>query len=119
MIVAIYACEGTYGGLHGINSQRIVEVSDRKEAEEWGEQDSRDVIDSYGSIYEDFKASAEGDGLEDGTEEFDEYIEECIQENVEYYLWEVVDCYADIETMERDFFNHKDEFVKEHCRELE
>lgn len=119
MIVAIHAFENTYGGLHGIEHHRVVEVDDIQQAEEWASEESREVMESYGSIMEDFADSAESDGLEPDTEEYDQYIEECVQDNIGYQIWEVIDRYDTIEQMEEDFYNYRDEFVKNHCRELE
>lgn len=118
MIVAIHAFENQYGGLHGIENHRIVEVEDRKAAEEWACEDSREVMQSYGDIMEGFKEEAENEGIERDSEEWNEYIEECANDNIGYAIWEVIP-YADTKTMERDFYNSREEFVKEHCRELE
>lgn len=119
MVVAIYAFENQYNGLHGICSHRIVEVDDIKTAEEWAQEDSRNVMDSYGDILEGFESEAEGEGLEESTEEYNEYIEECIQMNIGYQLWEVIDRYASLSQMEEDFYNSQEEFVKKHCKEIE
>lgn len=119
MIVAIHAFENTYCGLYGIENHRVIEVDSIKEAEEWAAEESREVMDSYEDVMEGFINNAESYGLEEGTEEYDEYIEECIQENIGYQIWEVVDRYASLAEMENDFFNSKDEFIKNHCRELE
>lgn len=118
MIVAIWAFENTYGGLHGIENHRIIDVEDVKTAESIACDDSRDVMQSYGDIIEDFYSDAKDEGLEPDSEEYDAYIEECINDNIAYVIWEVVDPYADIDTMEKDFYNNRNEFVKEHCREL-
>lgn len=119
MLVAIYAFENQYCGLHGMSHHLIVEVDDLKAAEEYASEESRSVIDSYSDILEGFEDEAESEGLEEGTEEYDEYIEDCIQQNIGYQIWEVVDRYASIEEMEDDFYNSRDEFVEKHCRELE
>lgn len=119
MLVAIYAFENQYAGLHGMAHYLIVEVDDEKAAQEWAEEESRSVMDSYGDIMEGFEDEAEGEGLEEGTEEYNEYIEECIQQNIGYQIWEIIDKYADIRTMEDDFYNDRDGFVKEYCREIE
>lgn len=119
MIVAIHAFENTYGGLHGIENHRVVEVEDVKAAEEWASDDSREVIESYGDIISDFRADAEAEGLEDGSEDFEAYVDECINDNIGYQIWEVIDRYDTIEQMNEDFYNDRDSFVAEHCREIE
>lgn len=119
MVVAIYAFENQYCGLHGMCRHRIVEVEDIQTAEEWAQEESKEVMDSYGEILEGFENEAEAEGLEEGTEEYDEYIEECAQMNIGYQLWEVIDCYASLSQMEEDFYNSQEEFVKNHCKEIE
>lgn len=118
MIVAIHAFENTYGGLHGIENHRIIEVDTLQQAESIAMDDSREVMDSYEDIMEDFYSEAEDEGLERDSEEFEEYIAECVNDNIGYQIWEVVDQYDTLEVMEEDFYNSRDEFVKEHCREL-
>lgn len=119
MVVAIHAYEGQYGGLHGICSREVIEVDNIKDAEEYAVEMSEDVMGSYGDIMDEFYSQAEDEGLEEGSAEYDEFISECISENVEYELWEVSDCYDTIKQMSEDFYNSPDEFVKEHCKEVE
>lgn len=118
MIVAIHAFENTYGGLHGIESHRIIEVDTVEQAEGIAMDDSRDVMYSYSSIIEEFQESADDEGFEPDSEEFETYVDECINDNIGYQIWEVIDRYDTIEQMEEDFYNSRDEFIKAHCREL-
>ena len=46
--VFIYACEDSYGGLHGIEDMTVTEVSNLKVADEIGRDMSLGVIESYG-----------------------------------------------------------------------
>ena len=46
--VFIYACEDSYGGLHGIEDMTVTEVSDLKVADAIGRDMSLGVIESYG-----------------------------------------------------------------------
>lgn len=52
MLIACYAYEGMYQGLHGIEDKRVIEVKDIKDAREqlyeWGSAASEDLIFSYG-----------------------------------------------------------------------
>ena len=48
MLVYIFACEGSYGGLHGIYNADVVEVQDMEEANEYGYEMALDVVESYG-----------------------------------------------------------------------
>lgn len=117
MLVAIYAYENLYSGLHGMNNHRIVEVNSMKEIHEWGVSESLDVIDSYYEIENQWEEDAENEGLEVDSIEWWEYIEEWKQEDTAYDVWEVIP-YASIEKMEHDFWEDKDTFVKEHCKKL-
>ena len=47
MLVYIFACEGSYGGLHGMYNEDIVEVQDMEEADEYGYEMAQDVAESY------------------------------------------------------------------------
>ena len=47
MLVYIFACEGSYGGLHGIYDADVVEVRDIEEANEYGYEMAEGVVESY------------------------------------------------------------------------
>ena len=47
MLVYIFACEGSYGGLYGMYNEDVVEVQDIKEADEYGYEMAQDVVESY------------------------------------------------------------------------
>ena len=47
MLVYIFACEGSYGGLHGIYDADVVEVQDIEEANEYGYEMALGVVESY------------------------------------------------------------------------
>lgn len=119
MIVAIYACENIYGGLHGIESLIVTEVKNINEARYLAQQESIEVMELNLNIMADFANNAEWEGLEEGTEAYDIYIEECIQDNVSYQIWEVISPYGSIEEMEDDFYNDREDFVKNYCKEIE
>ena len=53
MLVYIFACESSYGGLHGIYDEDVVEVRDMEEANEYGYAMAAGVIESYGCFDED------------------------------------------------------------------
>ena len=52
MLVYIFACESSYGGLHGMYDEDVVEVRDIKEANEYGYGMAADVVESYGCFDE-------------------------------------------------------------------
>ena len=47
MLVYIFACETSYGGLHGMYDEDIVEVQDMEEANNYGYEMAQDVVESY------------------------------------------------------------------------
>ena len=47
MLVYIFACESSYGGLHGIYDEDVVEVQDMEEANEYGYEMAEGVVESY------------------------------------------------------------------------
>lgn len=47
MLVYIFACESSYGGLHGMYNADVVEVQDMEEANEYGYEMAEDVVESY------------------------------------------------------------------------
>ena len=47
MLVYIFACEGSSGGLHGMYDEDVVEVRDIKEANEYGYGMAEGVVESY------------------------------------------------------------------------
>ena len=53
MLVYIFACEGSYGGLHGMYDTDVVEVKDMKEANDYGYEMALDVVESYDCFDED------------------------------------------------------------------
>ena len=71
MRVYIYACETTYGGLHGMNNCGVFEVRDIDEANEIGYDMSEGVIESYGLEDEYF----EEEELEEGLYSIGEYTD--------------------------------------------
>ena len=53
MLVYIFACESSYGGLYGIYDEDVVEVRDMEEANEYGYAMAADVVESYDCFDED------------------------------------------------------------------
>ena len=53
MLVYIFACESSYGGLHGMYDEDVVEVRDMEEANEYGYAMAAGVVESYDCFDED------------------------------------------------------------------
>lgn len=111
LIVAIHAYEGMYQTLHGIESFSIHEVDDIEEAYEIAAEESIEVMNSYTDVMDEFYENAKNMDIEEDSEEWDEYIGECICENLAYEVYVVRNKYADFEKMQRDFYYDKDRFM--------
>lgn len=111
MIVAIYACENKYQGLHGIYHKEILEVTDLQEAIEYAEEESFNVMNSYSNIMEEFYSDAKYAGCITDSE-YNDFVEQCIEENMMYQIWEVQNAYASIAEMLNDFDYHEDVFFE-------
>ena len=55
MLVYIFACEASYGGLHGMYDEDVVEVRDMEEANEYGYAMAAGVVESYDCFDEVFE----------------------------------------------------------------
>ena len=47
MLVYIFAYEGSYGGLHGMYEEDVIEVRDMEEADNYGYEMAQNVVESY------------------------------------------------------------------------
>ena len=47
MLVYIFACEASYGGLHGMYEEDVIEVRNMEEANNYGYEMAQDVVESY------------------------------------------------------------------------
>ena len=63
MLVYIFACESSYGGLHGMYNEDVVEIKDMKEANDYGYEMAQNVVESYDCFDED-----EDEGIEQELE---------------------------------------------------
>ena len=117
---AVFACEAIYQGLHGMYDLNIIDTEDEKEAEEWGEAISYDIMDSFSDIDIALRDEALYAGFEEDSEEFYDYIEELKRDNVYYRIWKVKDTKGmTIEELRDEFYNNPKTFVKEFCEEEE
>ena len=114
---AIYACDNTYGGLHGYENYAIVDCTDQKEAEMAGAEMSRDVIIDFGLINDEMESYINSEDYDE--EESYEYEDELIGEDIAYEIYEIVDAkgLSDKE-LENEFYNDKEDFVKKYCKQV-
>ena len=47
MLVYIFACETSYGGLHGMYEEDVIEVRNMEEANNYGYEMAQNVVESY------------------------------------------------------------------------
>lgn len=113
-IYLIKAYEGTYGGLHGMVDY-LVEKTSYQVALETAVEMSYDIMTSYGEFYNSFSEEASSEGLE--GDEFDEYVEECYQENIAYEIYEVIGRdNEDIDGLNEEMIENPDSFIKKYCK---
>ena len=102
-IYLIYACEQSYGGLHGMYDWDIRECNSKQKAEELGEYMSHEVMETYScimdSLYEQANEYIERDTIDENEYQdlFDSYLDDLIEENVEYQLYELDPHYSEEE----------------------
>jgi len=111
---AIYAYDGIFEGLHGMNSKLVMTCDNLREATQIAEEESLEVIHSYPAIYE----SIEQD-LEDAYgDEFDEYYDEFMNDDIAYNIYEINEDVASEYSNEElydMFYNDEDTFIQKYC----
>lgn len=113
MLFAIHAYENIYGGLHGMEERRVIECINEKEAEEYAIDLSRDVIQDY--TLKEIEDDAISYGYERESEEFDAYVEECIEDNIQYEIFPIRETTKSIEELDSIYNNYPDDFIKTMC----
>ena len=93
MLVYIFACEGSYGGLHGIYDADVVEVQDMEEANEYGYEMAEGVVESYDC--------------------FDEEVEE----ELEWHIYKIKEGISAEEARAALGSHDEEGFVTEYCEE--
>lgn len=115
-LFAIYAYENLYDGLHGKNVTAVVEALNEEEAKDYAKEMAYGVIDSCSDIIESFQDDAESKGLEKNTDEYDEFILDCINEDICYDIYPIVkETNLSLEALNDKFYNNPSEFLKEFC----
>ena len=95
MLVYIFAYEDSYGGLHGMYDEDIVEVQDMEEADEYGYEMALGVVESYGC--------------------FDD--EEDIEQELEWRIYKIKEGISAEEARAAACLHNKEGFVAEYCEE--
>lgn len=116
MLYAIHAYENIYQGLHGIESFEVIEVDNKEEAESIAEEMSYEVMDDYGNIEEEFKADAEFNGYEEGTDEWYDFIEECRADDLAWDIYPItIETDKDVEELTNEFYQNSESFINKYC----
>jgi hypothetical protein len=127
MKYVIHAYEQSYGGLHGIEDWRAVESDCYADVEQEAIDMSIGVMESYAFIQEEITSQAcfycgcDVFDVENGNvdeEEFDSALNEAINENVAYEIWEVEDSEFSILEINNMLSNDPEGFVEEHCQNV-
>ena len=95
MLVYIFACEGSYGGLHGMYNEDVVEVQDIKEADEYGYEMAQDVVESYDCFDDD----------------------EDIEQELEWRIYKIKEGISAEEAPAAARLHDKEGFVAEYCED--
>ena len=117
MRVFIMAYENIYGGLHGMNTFRVLDVDSFEEADEVGSEMSYDIIQSYGSIMESLEDEIDPD-IEENSEEWEEELDNLINEDKAWEVYVIDENKAhDVsnEVLEMTYYGIIEDFVKEYC----
>lgn len=115
MLYAIYAYEGSFGGLHGMNSHVIVECNSMAEAEEVALEESMDMMESYSCIMDDIYEAASED-YEEGTDEWYQAVEDMKRSDAKWEIYYVIDTKGkSANRLEVEFEIDKDKFIKTYC----
>ena len=93
MLVYIFACEGSYGGLHGMYDEDVVEVQDIEEANEYGYGMAEGVVESYDCFDED----------------------EDIEQGLEWRIYKIKEGISAEEARAAAALHDKEGFVAEYC----
>lgn len=93
MLVYIFACEASYGGLHGMYDEDVVEVRNIEEANNYGYEMAQGVIESYDCFDED----------------------EDIEQELEWRIYKIKEGISADEARAAIGSYDEDEFVAEYC----
>ena len=95
MLVYIFACETSYGGLHGMYEEDVIEVRNMEEANNYGYEMAQDVVESY-------------DGFDD---------DEDIEQELEWRIYKIKEGISADEARAALGSHDEEGFVAEYCEE--
>ena len=116
-LFAIKAYDQIYGGLQGMIKKEVIEATSLEEAENYGKECSIDVINDWEEILENFENNALFDDIEEDSEEWDEYINSCINEDIAYEVYEITEeTNESLENLNEKFYSDEEYFLKKYCK---
>ena len=95
MLVYIFACEGSYGGLHGMYEEDVIEVRNMEEANNYGYEMAQNVVESYDC--------------------FDD--EEDVEQELEWRVYKIKEGISADEARAAVCSHNEEGFVAEYCEE--
>lgn len=118
MLVVIHAYDEIFQGLHGIETFNILNVKNIEEAEDFGREESLDIINSYTDIMEQLEEDIFYNISEEESEDkiyYENLLREAIEEDIAFDIFKVNRNKESIEFLEQKFNEDPKLFIKEYC----
>ena len=116
MFFVIKGYDEIYGGMHGMVNFSVIEAD---EVDDFviacAKDESCDVISSYSEIWDVFEDSAHCEGLEEGTDEWDDFIAEQEEDDIAFDIYKVTTDIYSFEEIENILHSDPDRFIEEYC----
>ena len=121
MLYAIYAKEGIYQGLHGMERLAVVDCSNDDLAFKYATEMSFDVMNDYSDVMDELQHRV-NDYLENNDYEVseDEAWDVIMNENVDFIVYKIKEYYQTEDPMTLEYIFEEDfaSFIKKYCDEL-
>lgn len=115
MLYAVRAYEQIYGGLHGMQTNFVMEANSEQEVEDEAVNASIEVMSDYFSIMEDIYEQA-SEEYERETDEWWDLVNAIQEENVAYEIHQIVDAKGkSLEELDKEFCDDPDGFIETYC----
>lgn len=121
MLYVIHAFEGIFGGYHGIEDWSIWFCDNEEEAISIARENSMEVINSYGCVYEELECDIE-EWIDETMSEEDIALlrEDVYEEDIDYNIWKIDSDMVkeyDINTLERWLNDNPEDFIEKYCND--
>ena len=116
MFFVIKGYDEIYGGMHGMVNFSVIEADEVDDfVIDCAKDESCDVIRSYSEIWDVFEDSAHCEGLEEGTDEWDDFIAEQEEDDIAFDIYKVTTDIYSFEEIENILHSDPDRFIEEYC----